>query len=359
MFNVKVQRQLSKKMRSYFYALVAGLCLPYYSFAQSNQTSETGIFGLLQHYDPLVVAIETDLKKLKADKEEETWYPAVFKIMMNDSVALKMDVQMAARGNMRKKTCDYPPLKIRFYSQKPKNDSLADINELKLVVRCSNLPQNEEWVQREYLIYQLYNLVTEQSFRVKSATIRFEEPDKKNRSTKNFAFFLESEEELAARLQGKPLKPKVGSTRSIDSVSYDRMCLFEYMIGNTDWSVRSRHNIKLIYLHSSNSIIAVPYDFDYAGVVGTDYAIPNDNYPIQTVQERYYLGLCRSAAQYQRIFDFYLAKEKLLTAHIEQSPYLPASSKKQMLIYIEEFYKTLRDARLARRDILQNCNKGR
>lgn len=346
-------------MRSYFYALVAALFLPCYSIAQSNQPAAGSIFGILQQYDPLVVDIETDFSKLKNDKDEEKWHPAVFKILVGDSVAVQLDVQVAARGNMRKKTCDFPPLKIRFYTQKPKNDSIADISELKLVTRCSNLLQNEEWVQREYLIYELYNLITEQSFRVKSATIRFEEPDKKNRSVKSFSFFIESEEELAARLNGRALKPKVGSTRSLDSASYDRMCLFQFMIGNTDWSVRARHNIKLIYLTPTNSIIAVPYDFDYAGAVGTDYAIPNGDYPIQTVQDRYYLGLCRSAAHYRQIFDFYLSKEKLLTGHIEQSPYLPANPRKQMLKYFEGFFKIIQDPRLAKRDILQNCNKGR
>ena len=347
-------------MRSLLYALVAGLFLPYSSIAQSYQPGATSIFGVLQQYDPLVVNIETDFKQLKNDKDEEKWQPAVFKVLMGDSVALRLDVQVAARGKMRLKTCDFPPVKIRFYKQKPKNDSIADINELKLVTRCSSLPQNEEWVQREYLIYELYNLVTEQSFRVKPATIRFEEPDKKNRpAVKSFCFFIESEEELAARLKGKSMKPKVGSTRSLDSISYDRMCLFQFMIGNTDWSVRARHNIKLIYLNPTNSIIAVPYDFDYAGAVGADYAIPNGDYPIQTVQDRYYLGLCRSAAHYRQIFDYYLSKEELLTVHIEQTPYLQATPRKQMLKYFEGFFKILQDPRLSKRDILQNCNKGR
>ena len=348
-----------KTTRTLLYALLAGLFLPFIAFSQTPQPGSPHIFEQLQQYNPLQAIIETDLKRLQTDKADEAWQPAVFKVLKGDSVAWQMDVQVAARGNMRKKNCDFPPVKIRFYKQKPDNDSIAELNELKLVTSCSNTQQNEEWVQREYLLYELYNLITDQSFRVKSADIRFEDPDKKGRSVSGFSFFIESSDELAARLQGKPMKPRVGSTRSLESTSDDRLCLFEFMIGNTDWSVRARHNIKIIYLGPTGPIIAVPYDFDYSGAVGTDYAVPNGDYPIQSVKERYFLGLCRPAAHYRQLFDFYLAKENILLEHIGQAAILPANSRRQMAEYMGGFFKTLKDPRLAKRDILQNCNKGR
>lgn len=338
--------------------LIAGLFFPLLLFSQSQPPDANSIFGLLRQYNPLEVRIETNLKQLENDKAEEIWQPAVFKVMQGDSVVRRIEVQIAARGHMRKKNCEFPPVKIRFYRNKPDNDSIADINELKLVASCSDTRQNEEWVQREYLLYELFNIVTEQSFRVKSAKVSIEEPGKKNNPVSGFAFFIESEEELAARLDGKTLKPKVGSTRSLDSVSYDRLCLFEFMIGNTDWSVRARHNIKLVYLNT-NTIIPVPYDFDYSGAVGTEYAVPNGDYPIETVKERYYLGLCRPAAHYQQLFDFYLSKEMDLYDHIDRASFLHPAARKQMTEYLGGFFKILKDPRLAKRDILQNCNKGR
>ncbi|MBV6443328.1 MAG: hypothetical protein DYG98_01165 [Haliscomenobacteraceae bacterium CHB4] len=348
-----------KTIHLYLLAFLASITAPFVVSSQSLQTGDKSIFGVLQQYNPLVVNIETNLKELKKGTEAEPWQPAVFKVMMGDSVALQLDVQIAPRGKMRRKTCDFPPVKIRFYEQKPENDSIADINEIKLVTSCYSLPKNEEWVQREYLVYELYNLITEQSFRVKSAAVRFEEPGKRNRTMESFSFFIESEEELAARLGGRPMKPRVGSTRVLDSVSYDRMCVFEYMIGNTDWSVRARHNIKLIFLNSPKTIIAVPYDFDYSGAVGTDYAAPNGDYPIQTVQERYYLGLCRTEAHYQQIFDFYLSKEKALTDHCERAAYLPENARKQMNRYFGQFFDALKDPSRSKREIIRNCNKGR
>ncbi|GAB4497329.1 MAG: hypothetical protein OHK0019_30770 [Saprospiraceae bacterium] len=337
--------------------LLAGLLLPFISSSQPQPPDTLRIFGLLQQFDPLVVRIETDLKQLVSEKADKIWQPAIFKVMRGDSVALRLDVQVTARGNMRRKTCAFPPVKIRFYKQEPENDSIAELNELKVVTSCNYLAKNEEWVKREYLLYELFNLITDQSFRVQSAKISFDEPGKNSRDLESFSFFIESEEELAARLGGKPIKPRVGSTRALDSVSYDRMCLFEYMIGNTDWSVRARHNIKTIYLKTST--IAVPYDFDYSGAVGTDYAVPNGDYPIQTVQDRYYLGLCRTPAHYQSLFDFYLSKEQAILEHCEQASYLPSESRSQMARYLRRFFETLKNPTAAKREIVQNCNKGR
>jgi hypothetical protein len=345
-------------MRPLFFALFAGLFTPFFSFSQTQLPDSVSIFGLLQQYEPLSVSIETDIKQLKSDKDDEVWQPAVFKVLKGDSVALRLDVQVAARGNMRKRICDFPPVKIRFYATPPENDSLADINELKLVTSCQDLPENEEWVKREYLLYELFNLVTEQSFRVKRAAVRFEDPEKHNRSMESFSFFMESVKELSARLDGKSMKPKIVSTRSLDSTSYDRMSLFEYMIGNTDWSVRARHNIKIIFLDSSNTIITVPYDFDYAGAVGTNYAAPNEVYPIQTVKERYYLGACRSATHYNKLFDFYLSKEKTLLEHCDKCTCLSQSSKNQMKRYLQQFFDVLRNPKSAKQEILSNCGKG-
>lgn len=347
-------------MRLFLTALFAGLFLPFQVFPQVQNPFPEGIFNALSQYQALQVVIETDFKTLKSDKEDEQWQPAVFKVLQGDSIALRLAVQVAPRGNMRKKTCEFPPVKIRFYDKEPENDSIADINTLKLVTSCRDLSRGEEWVQREYLVYELYNRITDQSFRVKSASIRFEDTKKEGRYLESFSFFIESQKELANRLDGKIMKPRIGSIRSLDSVSYDRMCVFEYMIGNTDWSVHARHNIKLIFLRQTNRPVAIPYDFDYAGAVDTEYATPNTAYyPIENVRDRYYLGVCRSEAHYRQIFDFYLSKENELIAHCEQADYLPAHAKKEMIKYFNNFFEVLKDPKSAAWQIADHCNKAR
>ena len=64
--------------------------------------------------------------------------------------------------------------------------------------------------------------------------------------------------------------------------------LFQYSIGNTDRSIPGRHNIQMV--KSKDSTISkpfvIPYDFDYAGIVNTSYAVPDKNLGIESVTER-------------------------------------------------------------------------
>lgn len=345
-------------MRFSLFAFLGGLLLPVCLFAQSTQPAAESIFVRLGQYDPLVVLIETDIRQLKKGKTNEPWQPAVFKVLQGDSIALQLDVQVTARGNMRRKTCQFPPIKIRFFAPSEKNRSLVDTTELKVVTSCKNTALDEQWVQKEYLVYELYNLITEQSFRVKKANIRFANPGKKP-SMESFSFLLESEKEMAARLNARPMKPRVVSFKGLDPASADRMSVFQFMIGNTDWSVRVRHNIKILYLLPDGPTIAIPYDFDYAAIVGTDYALPSPQLPIQSVQERYYMGLCRDETGYKRVFDLFLSKKEAIFQHCQQFPDLPKSIKKQMTGYLEMFYTIIESPDLIKRDIKNTCGKVR
>ncbi|MBP6825519.1 MAG: hypothetical protein KA165_03070 [Saprospiraceae bacterium] len=345
-------------MRRSLFALLCGLLFPVFLFAQTNLTVQEGVFALLQQYNPLDVVIETDIKQLKKDKnkDDEQWQPGVFKVFKGDSVVLQLGVQLAARGNMRKKTCFFPPVKIRFYTDKPENDSIADINELKLVSSCKNTALDEIWVQKEFLVYELYNTLTEQSFRVKRASIGFANPGKTTTS-RDFCFLIESEKEMAFRLNAKPIKPKIVSHRSLDPAAYDRMALFEFMIGNTDWSIRARHNVKVLFLTSAGLNIPVPYDFDYSGLVGTDYAIPDPQTQLQSVQERYFMGQCRDQAEYRKLYELFLSKKEAFLQQCMGFTDLPKSARKQMTGYLEIFFNIIENPDLAKREIENNCGR--
>jgi hypothetical protein len=56
--------------------------------------------------------------------------------------------------------------------------------------------------------------------------------------------------------------------------------MFQYMIGNTDWYVNTRHNID-IYQKKDGALIPVAFDFDFAGVINMPYAMPSREIPIR------------------------------------------------------------------------------
>ncbi|TNE50505.1 MAG: hypothetical protein EP344_17305 [Bacteroidetes bacterium] len=312
------------------------------------------IFARLQQYDPLYVIIEADLRALKKAREDEAWQHATFMIMDGDSVAYSQPIQVAARGKMRKKTCDIPPIKIRFFEEKPDNDSIADINELKLVVNCRNTEEDEQLVLRENFAYQLYNMLTEESFRVKSVYLTIKEPGRKRNSLETKAFFIESQQELAARLGARALKSRIFSPKRIDSLAYTRMSLFQFMIGNTDWGSYTRHNVKVI-AYPSGRMVVVPYDFDYSGLVSADYAIPSPDSKIENVRERYYLGLCHSDSLYQQAFREFISKKEQILAACKEYPGFTYTTQEDTYVYLNEFFRILDDPEKTRKEILEHC----
>lgn len=177
----------------FFRALPFLLPLVYVCRLPAQSDTVYNIFSRLQQFDPLEVVIETDIKKLRSNTGTETqWQGGVFKIVKDNAAVFEQKIQITARGNMRKKTCDFPPVKIRFYEHKMKNDSLEDVNELKLVVACRNTNDDDQLVMKECLAYKLYNLMTEESFRVKEASVRFVTPGKKKADWSARPFLLKA-----------------------------------------------------------------------------------------------------------------------------------------------------------------------
>jgi len=323
----------------------------------AQDDSLRNIFSRLQQFDPLDVVIETDIKQLKSEAgAEKKWQSGVFKIMKGNTVVFEQKIQVSARGNMRRKTCDFPPVKIRFYEGDLENDSIEDINALKLVIGCRNSNVDDQLVLKECLTYKLYNLFTEESFRVKEASVRIQTPGKKKGGLVSTAFFIESEQELATRLGGRPVKPRIISPKGLDSIAYDRMSLFQFMIGNTDWGAYTRHNMKVIGF-KGRPAVAVPYDFDYSGLVAADYAIPSKDLPLQNVQERYYLGLCRSAASYNQLCKEFLAKKTEVLELCNKASNIEKANRRQMQEYLKEFFSIVEDPKRAQKLILENCDK--
>ena len=90
----------------------------------------------------------------------------------------------------------------------------------------------------------------------------------------------------------------------------DVLTVFQYMIGNTDWSVSAFHNIKRIFRDDSTSLpIAVPYDFDYAGAIASHYAAPHESLSITNVRQRLFRGFCRPQGEYEKTMTYFNEKK--------------------------------------------------
>jgi hypothetical protein len=114
------------------------------------------------------------------------------------------------------------------------------------------------------------------------------------------------------------------------------------MIGNTDWSVPINHNVTILsqgLSENPNLGIIVPYDFDYAGLINADYAVPFEGLGLKSVLERRYLGICRRQEIFMNDLKEFPDKKEELVKVINDFPYLNTKTKKEMISYLESFFK--------------------
>jgi hypothetical protein len=132
----------------------------------------------------------------------------------------------------------------------------------------------------------------------------------------------------------------------------DRFAIFNYMIGNYDWSVPGQHNVKVIKPLVADTVqlgIAIPYDFDWTGLVNAAYAIPAEIIGTQSVRERIFMGICRSREVYQKDLEIFLKKKEEFYRIINEFPYLDQREKKDMTFYLDGFFNQF----IGRRDIIE------
>ncbi len=121
----------------------------------------------------------------------------------------------------------------------------------------------------EYLVYQMYNQISDHSFRTRLLKLLIQIQLKNMSRLKKYGFLIEDEDMMAERLGGEinPLRLHPDATNQSET---GPMAIFQYMIGNTDWSIPNQHNVKMLQ-GASTRPIAIPYDFDWSGFIAPGY----------------------------------------------------------------------------------------
>ena len=194
----------------------------------------------------------------------------------------------------------------------------------------------------------MYNLFTDKSFRVRLVNITYEDSKKKKQTSNQYAFFIENIDALAKRNKCKELNNVKVSMESTNREHMTMIALFQYMIGNTDWSVMNNHNVKEIISKkdSASRPFVVPYDFDYSGLVNAEYAIPSEALGIEKVTDRIYRGYTRTPEEIKNALKLFQEKKDSVYMLINNCDILENSNKKEMVNYLDKFY-----------DIINNKNQ--
>jgi len=257
--------------------------------------------------------------------------------MQGDSSTQQFDLNISRRGVTRKKICDFPPIKLKFPKKKLAAKGFSNFNNYKLVTHC--IEGEDDYVLKEYLTYKLFNQLTDKSFQVKLAKIRYIDESGKVPDAEHYCFLIEGNKELADRLNGKLLNPEKYKIARVDKEQYKNMVLFQYMIGNTDWNLSKGHNIKWVQTEESEVPSPIPYDFDYSGLVNAPYAIPHPQIPIKHVRERFLQWRGKSKKELIPICRKFKAQKAAMIQACEGLSYLEAETKADMIDFLETFFE--------------------
>lgn len=299
-------------------------------------------FGpLFKNEDIIQLKIITNLKTLQKDRGEKPinhWGKLLYARKKKGYITIP--IKLKVRGNFRRLTanCIFPPLLLDLPKKKDKNSIFERQNRLKLVTHC----QNEDYIFHEYLVYRVYNLITNYSFRARLAQVTYEDSTGQRDPQTKYAFLIEDDDDMAKRNGAKIHTLKQTSMTHVDSLNMATVAVFEYLIGNTDWSVPFMHNIKLLARKGGSGYpIPVPYDFDHAGIVDAPYARPAEQLELASVRERLYRGITYSPEVLNQVFDKFRKAKPEIYALYENYPRLKPNYVKRTLRYLDEFYKTI------------------
>jgi hypothetical protein len=327
--------------------------------AQDGSPTATGeMMPLFQPDDPLHLTLSMDIRTVIRDIEEEDSHPAELSYTDQNGNIIKLPIKVKVRGNFRKDpvNCDFPPLRINFSSATVKNTIFEGQDKIKLVTHCrSGRDLYEQNVLKEYLAYKLYNLFTPESFGVRLVHLTYADTGGKQDTLKKMAFLLEPEEQLARRNGCEILEVKGVRQDRTERNKTTMMAIFQYMIGNTDWSVWALHNVLLLKKSPTALPIVVPYDFDWCGLVQAPYAFPPKQLPIESVRERLFRGFCRPDSVLQPLLEEFRQRKEVVYQTCRAIPNLTDKELRQIIKYMDQFYKTLDNPRAVEVEFHRNC----
>ena len=316
------------------------------------------------------LTIPVDFRDLCRPRETEDcdFTPTVIIFGDEKGGSRRIPVDVKIRGGWRSlsRNCSVPLLWLRFAEADVLDTPFEGQSLLPLTTHCGRglsvaavtrataHGAHEQYLLLEFLAHRIYGILSDYSLRSRLVRISYPDPDRPRASLLHYAFITEHFDDLAART-GTTRVPRGGfDHRRLDAQSAARLALFQFMIGNTDWSIVRERNTMLLQTAAGNQI-PVPYDLDMSGLVNADYAGPAPGLPIDDVRERYFLGFCQPGIDWDILFARFEDASSEILALSDRLPGLSAGSRRWVKRYLGGFYEILSSAEQRSRQVSGAC----
>lgn len=315
--------------------------------------------------DVLSIRIEASFKELKRTAARSTDpYPAT--LIVEGAAPERHAIMLSPRGNSRRNRdlCTFPPLRVTF-PEKPADGSIFDGQKgLKLVTHCQTSSSYQQYYLLEYTAYKLLNAITPHSLHVRMAAIDYVEAENGKSDIARFGFFIEDTDDAAKRNDMKEIDTPDIEVAQLNPSAAARYVLFQYMIGNLDWSMHNGpdgddccHNTKLVGAtkEAQSELIPIPYDFDYSGLVEAPYAVAPQELRLKSVRTRRYRGFCAHDDEARAEAGIIRGMAPELHAVVDAVPELNEKSKRSTHKYLDAFFKDIETDEQLEKRLLKFC----
>jgi len=328
---------------------ILGLLITSSVCSQIKQKSDL----LFEEQNPLKIKLSYSNKVIRLKTDDTTYVKTNMSYWFNNKWN-DLQVSLRARGNFRRSKCYFPPIKMKIKKSKAEGTLFEGNKNLKLVVPCLMEKEKNDNIIQEFIAYKFYEKISPYHFKTRMVDIEFTEIKKSKTIVHNLkGFLIEDDKRVADRFEGKSFERYI-HPKAMDNMTSVQYSMFQFMIGNTDFSVAYQHNGKLLYV--DKIIYPLPYDFDLCGLVDASYAIVNSRLGILSVKDRKYRGFKRDESLLYDVKEQILSKKteffQIIDSH--KIKFEVSSEFESTREYLTSFFDILEDDNSFEKEIIQN-----
>lgn len=310
----------------------------------SAQQQGVTLFDRLYRQDTILdITILCDWDSVLAVRKTETEIDGQLQFAARNGAIDSWNTGISSRGKFRRRICEFPPIKLEFSKKDLRNAGLLPFDDLKLVTHCLDDPGSGERIIREYLIYRIYQMLSPYTCRVQLVRVKYADNDHSRPDEVHMGMLIEED-----RMRANRLGLSVVDTLNLRYGNFpadmpDVHGLFQYLIGNTDWSLVASRNLEMLRDEKNGLFYMIPFDFDFSGLVNAPYAVPNPDYRLSNIRQRVYLGPQPPSEQARMQV---LAVKKDMFKFIRKFPHLSMEAKADIIEYLSSGFGDIKRNKL-------------
>ena len=310
--------------------------------ALAKRRANAEALPLFSDLEPLEITLTADFKTVQRDRDDDSkkLYPGTLAIMKDGAAGTPIPIEIRTRGHSRRdpRTCEFAPLRLEFPKGSVKGTIFRGLDFVRLGTHCQSEGVFQQYALKEYLANRLLFTLTPRALRVRLARVTYADTDAGKQPYTRLGIFFEDADDMAKRMEARELPVPRQVFSAVDQPSLLFMSLFQYMIGNTDYSIFTLHNVIMIDDAKGVRYVA-PYDFDYSGLVYAHYATPAKGLGLASVRDRMYRGPCKTVAEVEQALQPFHEKQAELLALPASLPDFDEGHRRNTEKYLSEFFE--------------------